>query len=289
MSHPSRDIADDLAPLEVLAELFATELRDGHGPALAIGVVPSGRDVELHLRELPDSDPIRLLLGFRAPAEWTAFGVASRARLRDPQTARTVAEGAGFTHFSARSGGFAFAVADQNDEPLVESGPHLAEGRVPDACRRVLALPTPPPEHDSRELMAVQWLDSLAARALEAEPGSLDWVEAVATNPQAALIAEVDPSLAAQIPDHVEELGNAFRRGRPWAHLRAEHAADRVAGFDLDPEHSAWMDEGMFARWAIDSYPPPHHLLEIVDERLSAEVSRRVRSTLRTWGLEVDS
>jgi hypothetical protein len=45
------------------------------------------------------------------------------------------------------------------------------------------------------------------------------------------------------------------------------------------------MDDAMFARWAIDWYPPLSDLLDITDARLGPELARRVRTTLADWGL----
>jgi hypothetical protein len=116
-------------------------------------------------------------------------------------------------------------------------------------------------------------------------PGSLSWAQAVMANPHARRIADVDAGLAAELPDNLPAFGNAFRRAWPWSELRARHQAGVDAGFDLEPEHAAWMDDGMFARWVLGLHPPIDELLDIVDQRSSSEISRRVRSTLRSWGL----
>jgi hypothetical protein len=131
--------------------------------------------------------------------------------------------------------------------------------------------------------LAAQWLDAVAARAMAAAPGSLTWDEVALAIPYAEPIVAADPLLALELPEHLLELGNAFRRVWSWSRLRAEHRAGRYHGFDLEPAHSAWMDDGMFARWALAWFPPVDYLLGMVDERLSAAVQRRLRETLKQW------
>jgi hypothetical protein len=314
MSLPPPACEGDLAVLGLLAERFAADQRQLAAPPLAIGVVGDDEGVELHVRALAATDPVREVLGFRAPDDWTAFGLVSRAtswpidpseppgrprpdeqdprgeRNLDhqpgPDDARTMGgHGEGFAYFGTRWGGATFALARAEGDVHVGTGTTGGEGRVADACRRVLGLPTPPPGHDSRQLLAVQWLDALAAAAMAGVPGSLTWAQAVMTNPHARRIAAVDAGLAAELADNLPAFGNAFRRAFPWAELRARHQAGVDVGLDLEPEHAAWMDDGMFARWVLGGHPPIDELLDIVDQRSSSEISRRVRSTLRAWGL----
>lgn len=289
---PTADL-DELASLASLAETFAVDFRDHAGPPVAVGVLPpddpAGGDTEkgsLCVCELYDGDPAREMLGWRAPREWVAFGIASRARTRHLDTGEVRDEHAGMAHVVSRSGGVAYALATPDRDVLVHRDEHdTSEGRMADTCRRVLGLVTPPPRHDSRALLAAQWLDAVAARAMAARPGSLTWDEVVLANPNVTRIVAADPLLALELPDRLLEFGNAWRRAWPWSRLRAEHRSGRYPGFDLEPAHSAWMDDGMFARWALSWYPPMQHLLEVVDERVSSAVRERIRRTLADWAL----
>jgi hypothetical protein len=282
--------------LALLVGSLAESFRTDDGPPVAVGVgepdreapgevAPADRTGELFVRQLLDGDPAHEVVGFRAPTGWTAFGIASRARLRHLDTNEPLAGEAGFALCCSRSGWSSWAIAPPSGAPMAHTSLGPAQGRIADACRRVLGLPTEPAAHDSRALMAVQWLDTLAARALAVEPGALTWPEVALANPYAELVTGRSSNLSHQLPDHLIELGHAFAKAWPWSRLRAEHRSGRHRGLGLTADDAGWMDDAMFARWAIDWYPPLSDLLDITDARLDPELARRVRTTLADWGL----
>ena len=54
---------------------------------------------------------------------------------------------------------------------------------------------------------------------------------------------------------------------------------------ELAPDDAAWMDAGMFSRWALAPFPELSDLLTDLDALLPEAVTRRVRATCRAWGL----
>jgi hypothetical protein len=283
--------------LALLVGSLAESFRGEDGPPVAVGVgepdadtasrgAPPDRTGELFVHRLLDGDPAQEVVGFRAPAGWTAFGIASRARLRHLDTGEPLAGEAGFALCCSRSGWSTWAIAPPSGALMAQTTRGPAQGRIADACRRVLGLSTEPAAHDSRALMAVQWLDALAARALAAEPGALTWPEVALANPYAELVTDRSSDLSHQLPDHLIELGYAFAKAWPWSRLRAEHRAGRQGGLGITAADAGWMDDAMFARWAIDWYPPLADLLDIAEARLDPALARRVRSTLADWGLD---
>ena len=140
------------------------------------------------------------------------------------------------------------------------------DGRVVDACRRVLGLPTPPAPGSPQVWATVVWVDAVLAATLAADLGE---------PPGWHALAALDPL------DHAGD-----RAGLTWSLVRASCAAGLVVVPGVDAELAAWMDDGMFAREATAALPPlfdmlhdlrdllaPHvldHVLARVAERLAA-------------------
>jgi hypothetical protein len=211
----------------------------------------------LAMHPLPGDDPVVALVGLRTPPDWDGFGVLATGRARhletddppEPVTVAVVAERGGATVDALRTA-----------EGVSTSANH-GEGRVPDAVRRVLGLPTAPPAHTPAALLLLDWVDRVLAAVLDADLG--------------------DPPAWAQLA--------ALYRGDPhigWSELRARCAAGSFAVPGLSADAAAWMDDGMFSREATVAYPPlssslrdlaellPRRsyalLVDSLDERLSA-------------------
>jgi hypothetical protein len=138
-------------------------------------------------------------------------------------------------------------------------GPPEACGRVPDTCRRVLGLPTPPATIDPTVMWSIDWLDRVLVevlrRDLDAPP--LTW-----------------PA--------VERLYRGRDRdAAPWAILRRECACGLLAIGGIDPATAAWMDDGMFSRQVIASYPELHELVADLGDLLPGPVWTEVVARLR--------
>jgi hypothetical protein len=223
----------------------------------------------LFLRELAANDPIGSLYGFRAPPEWDAFGVVTSGTARPvgvgddrpPRAVRVV-------YLLDRRGdevSMAKDASDTNDRhaarPMLVDlcGPPETCGRVPDTCRRVLGLPTPPPSFDPASFWSIDWLDRVLTEVLrrDLDAPRLSW-------------------------SAVERL----HRGRssdvaPWAILRRECASGQLAIGGLSPSTATWMDDGMFSRQVVASYPELHELLADLADLLPVEVWQKLVDRLR--------
>lgn len=270
--------------LERLTEILAEQARQVDGPPIAVGFVPKGETFELAIKELLAGDPARELIGFGAPAEWAAFGVSGRSRIRDLTDGSVVEQDVGFAHVVSREGVQWHALLRAGDEAFTGGRRNDAvEGRIPDACRRVLGLPTKPPERDSRALMAAQWLDALAGVLLEDPRAFHDWDDVVMRNPVVEMFVEREPLVSLEIADHLAELGNAYRKAFPWSEVRARHARGEIDGYGLDAEGAAWMDDGIYSRWVLSSHPPMRQLLSTIGLHLPPSVQDRLVATLEGW------
>ena len=222
---------------ELLRELASMLLDDQIEGTLAVALAGFTDDgiIDLSVRPLPAIDPINALYGFRAPAEWLAFGVVTSGTARHLDDPDLAALDVRVAHFLDRRGvEVSIAKTGEGATPALVDlcGPPAVSGRVPDACRRVLGLPTRPPEHDPQLLWAVDWLDRILAAVLDRDLDSppLAW-------PAIERLYRGRPSDSA-----------------PWSILRRECAAGQLPLDLLLPGEAEWMDDGMFSRHAIAEY-----------------------------------
>jgi hypothetical protein len=186
-----------------------------------------GDESELALHALPGPDPVASLAGFRSPADWQAFGVVATGRARhlgqpsslQPVTVAVVAERGGATVDALRT------------SMGVSTSVNGGEGRVPDACRRVLGLATAPPAIAPSAVFLLDWVDRALAAVLDADLGD---------PPELATLTALDRS-----DPHAS-----------WSDLRTRCATGRFTVPGISADAAAWMDDGMFSREAATAYPP---------------------------------
>lgn len=228
---------------------------------------PAGDELELTFRHLDCADVVCALGGFVAPTDWQAFGVVAPGRSVPVDADGAPAGGPDTRVVVCALVGHNGEVASHvraGDGRVLAGGE--TDGRVVDACRRVLGLPTPPAPGSPQVWATVVWVDAVLAATLAADLGE---------PPGWHALAALDPL------DHAGD-----RAGLTWSLVRASCAAGLVVVPGVDAELAAWMDDGMFAREATAALPPlfdmlhdlrdllaPHvldHVLERVAERLAA-------------------
>jgi len=222
---------------ELLRELASMLLDDQIEGTLAVALADYTDDgvIDLSVRPLPSIDPIGALYGFRAPAEWLAFGVVTSGTARHLDDHDVSPIDVRVAHFLDR-GGVEVSIATNGNgaAPVLVDlcGPPTVSGRVPDACRRVLGLPTSPPGQDPQLLWALDWLDRILAEVLGRDLDSppLAW-------PAIERLYRGRPSDSA-----------------PWSILRRECASGQLGLDMLYPSDAEWMDDGMFSRQAIAAF-----------------------------------
>ena len=140
------------------------------------------------------------------------------------------------------------------DDLTVLTGP--SAGTLPDACRRVLGLPTAPAPRTTALLWTVVWLDRILQAWAEpdasAEPLTT-WEQVARLHPAAELAA--GRTLAQ--PEHLVELARCHAAHWCWARLRAEPERLPLPDGDLSRRITGWMDDGFYARWALGAFPSP--------------------------------
>jgi hypothetical protein len=248
----------------------------GEADTVLLRVVEPG---ELAIRPLDGAHPLDVLLGFVAPAEWAALGVAA------PGTGHALdgdqpPERVHVTMLIARSSASA-GVLRRGDRVTPLGDP--PQGLVADACRRALGLPTAPPPATTAGLWVRWWLDALVQAAAERGPGepALGWLDAVALHP-ATFVPEPGEPLPEPAAVAAATLGMAEAWG--WGRLRGRpQAGDLSPGSapgGLTREVASWMDDGMYARWLLAGLPPPDDLLDACWGLLPEAVAAQVAATV---------
>lgn len=243
--------------IEAVAQLVDEGTADEPDHVL-VHVVDDGDDLLLGLKPLAvGTHPFAALAGFTAPSEWSMFGLRLRGTAhhldgeRPPEpTATTFLLGRdGEEHSILRAG--------HRVTPLAAR----ATGTIPDLCRRVLSLPTPPAPDTTTVLWMVAWLD----RVIEAcgDPSRRhrlmsSWGEVAALHP--AALARPHDRPEPDDPDQLVAAVRAHAAAWPWARLRSEPDALRLPDGHLSSEITAWMDDGFYARWAFGAFPDPASL-----------------------------
>jgi hypothetical protein len=176
---------------------------------------------------------------------------------------------------AARDGSVASAIRRFGHDEL-EFPPGPGEGALLDVLRRVLRLPTPPPDVGLGELFAKLWLEEIvsAGRRSRHSP-KLSWERAAALH--AALRVRDRPSTA----NNLVALGSELATATSWERLRQAWARGSGAG----ARDAAWMDAGMFARCMVEGRPPVEDLLRRATHRLTPAAAKKVREALAAWGL----
>ena len=222
--------------------------------------------------DLDPTDPVPSMVGLRADDEVSAVALHADATVT---SSRHLAEiDHRVIHVSHRSG-WAITVMG-NGHTLRRFGPTIEpqHGRVPDACRRILGLSTAPPTDSMTDFVVAAWLEVVARRAIDTP--SLSWPSIVDLHPTRNSIDH--PVTPAALAEATRRLGAAL----DWERFRKVIAS--VGGFPFGDDATAlaaWMDAGMFSRWAIDALPARADLLDLLASVLGPAAFDRLWATVR--------
>ncbi len=139
-----------------LADAFLETVSDG-GEGMLVHIAPAADGWNIGVRDLEGAPPADLLLGFVAPDEWVALGVATGGWAHPLDVAPSVAtrrQRVAVATIVLRAGPVVGRMR-MGDEVL-RTPP--AYGLSLDALQRALRLPTAPPLHPTGVLFATSWL-----------------------------------------------------------------------------------------------------------------------------------
>jgi len=232
--------------------------------------------------------PLDLLLGFTAPAHWSALGVSSSGlehqlgddgrvvRSADPPRVR-------ITVLIDRSG---------RGASLLRRGAGLTtlpgplEGTVADACRRALGLDTAPPPPTTIGLWTRCWLDRVvdalaSSGGAGGGAGPPTWRDVTRLHPASSAAATLGPGVGHRPdPGALADATRALADAWPWARLRADPGVVDVPGPLPNARVAAWMDDGMWARWLLAAFPALDDLVDAACSLLAPEAARAARQVV---------
>lgn len=242
---------------------------------LIVGVSDLESDtVSLHIPEKAPEDVVETLFGFVAPPSWEGLIVVAHGR--------AYCEGEVEDHVTIGYGlgrnGEEVSVLRRKTEVLVST--LSAEGRVLDSCRRAFGLSTPPAQEGIVELFIAAWLgrifrvaggDASDIRDTADDLGgeAVDW----------PLLLKLHPLIEGEYGLSPREVGAQARelcRKGSWSRLRRAVETGEMPHSSITAEAAAWMDDSMFARWCLASFPCSAELEGRLGEMLPADLHQKV-------------
>ena len=274
------------ASLHLLAHQVLDQLSDDELEPCLLFVEPGDDDVRLGIKPLRGAHPSTLLLGFAAPDEWYALGVASTGWAYDVADRST---GAPDRHrvlvvtLVSRSGEVAHRthVVDDpiTDRRLRESGDEV-DGEQIDLLKLSLGLDTPGPPCDTSAFWAIEWL----AAVLSAGDGNDDDWDRIADLHPARQILGRSKNTSHQTMG-LAATATMFSRACPWPRLRRLVVEGGYDAVHLSRSDARWLDEGAFARYLLSRATPLSELRARIRAELPFEVAARIDLVLDEVGV----
>jgi hypothetical protein len=274
-THRRRRRAERPAGLGAIAELvdaaFHADQR-GNGVIVRVIDAPDGNtdEVEIGLKPLDGEHPFSALGGFTAPPEWSAIGVVVSGRARHLDAPERPPTPIVTTCLCDRTGAMASLLRSDGGPPVEIPGP--AVGLIVDTLRRTIGVATAPPDGTSRSLLTIAWLDRILEAASVSGAPLTSWASVASLHPAAAGRSLAWRALADAARLHAEAW--------PWSRLRLDPSGISLPGDPLPPDVAAWVDDGMWARWALGAFPEPGDMARALVALLSPALADRVVSTL---------
>ncbi len=245
----------------------------------AIGIVLKPEGFEVHLRPTEPGQHITdALRGFVAPAYWDVVGIVARGLAYTIEAGRSAAQPVVVVHLQARCGA-TYCLLGPPEGPL-RPRHRVVGGAVVEVCRRSLGLPTDPEPGTPLWWWAARWLDNLATQAgIERYRGE---TELLAHFPGGR------PFGPAQDLDALVTHGQLLASSYPWSVLRRAAGAGVVQVSGISAQEADWMDDGMFARWAMAAVTPCGVNLAQLLPRLEPRLAAGLSTALARWDLPMN-
>lgn len=220
--------------------------------------------------------PTEALMGSIAPERWSAVGLSAAARQRRIESG-AVSIPVHTTVLVDRQGNSAAVLDDGcgNVQTLCDR----PAGVLADTLRRVLGLPTAPPEVPIGYCVENAWLDAIATIVL-ARPGEVDtWDALVRLHPLAGARG------AGCSPVELCNSVQVLQAESSWARMLALWGRHEGLHHHGPPGTKAiplaqWFDEGSFARWSLRNLPVAEELLPAVLDALPEHLREQLQEAL---------
>lgn len=272
-SRPSRH-----RKVDAIARLVDESTVDAVGHVLVHVADETDVDFALGLCPLDAGEhPFNALAGSIAPADWTMVGVRATGTAHHLDGGRPSARVA-TTYLLTRDGEEASIIRSSDEVIEVRD---RSVGTLPDACRRVLGLPTAPAPASTGSLFVVAWLDRLLElQASGTTAGARSsWAHLAALHPAVRAVPDHD-LLRLDDPHRLVTVARAHAAAWSWSRLRTEPDALELPSGNLPADVTSWMDDGFYARWAFGAFPAPGDLVRDVCSLLPTELAGRLVDAL---------
>lgn len=222
---------------------------------------------ETHVLHYGVDQPEESILGFVLPQRYSALGVIASSVVATPPERKH--HDAALAIGLSRVGDIISLLAT-DDEVIDTRDP---QGWLIDACLRAVGQSTARCQIAALVFPVALWLDRLMVAILNAPSGvPITWAAAVDLCPIPGRWRSLDPV------DLGTTLGSTTRS---WKALRAATVQGTRSPAGITPERAQWMDEPMFARWCMSSFPDVSSLRGDVEFLAPAAVAEHVEITLR--------
>lgn len=233
-------------------------------PALTVvGFQGTDTHVLRHGIDRPEDAVLELVL----PRSYSAVGVLASSVVATPpgRSHRDAALAIGVP----RSGAVVSLLAT-SDQIIDTKEP---QGWLIDACLRSVARPTAPSQIPALEFPIALWLDRLMVAILNAPAGTaIDWDTAIRLCPVPRRWRSTDP---------IDLGGTLGSTTMSWAALRTASAQGLRSPAGMTPDRARWMDDPMFARWCMGSFPDLASLRGDVEFLAPPEVAENIELAMR--------
>ncbi len=234
-------------------------------PALTIvGFRDDAVDVLRHGIDQPEDAVLELVL----PLEYSAVGVLASSVVSTPP-GRSHSDAA--LAIGVPRSGHVVSLLASNDTVTDTKEP---QGWLIDACLRSVQRPTAPCHIPALEFPIALWLDRLMVAILNSTTSEqVTWASAV----------RLCPVPRRWRSDNAVDLGGTLgSTTQSWGALRAASVQGLRAPVGMTPGRARWMDDPMFARWCMGSFPDLASLRGDVEFLAPAQVAEGVEIALRS-------
>ena len=160
------------------------------------------------------------------------------------------------------------------------SGPlgpgHTAEGVLVDSLHRMLGLPSPGEAPSLATLVLSVWLSEILRVAVDGR--TVPWADAIDLHPG-------DPGIvrrrAVGRDARRGDTARASRRAGLGSHAAPSRTSERSVPRTCRALEARWMDDTMFGRWVVSSFPEPDVVVELLRETGSTETAEGIDAVRR--------
>lgn len=273
------------ASLHLLTHQILDQLRAGEVDPSLLFVEPGDADIRLGVRPLQGAHPSTLLLGFAAPDDWYALGVATTGwayEVADRATGAPERSRVSVVTLVSRSGEVAHRTHVDDDAMGRRLGARDDEevtGEQVDLLKLALGLDTPAAPCGTDVFWTIEWLSA----ALSAGRDAPDWARIADLHPARRVLgrSERTPHEGMGLAATAE----IFARACPWDRLRRMVVTGSYEVPGLSRADARWLDDGAFARFVLGRCVPLAEVRARARVELPFDVAARIDLVLDEIGV----